>query len=73
MLVASVSINTKGNKTYAKFNDGKFPCVHLGKDKKHCIMALKRVFANRNYIEQHLLTDEDLNTFIKRINDNFKD
>ena len=71
--MASVSINTKGSRVYAKFNDGKFPAVHLGKDKKTCIMMLNSTFRNRDYIEQGRFTNEDLDKFIQRINENFKD
>ncbi len=71
--MASISIGTKGSRQYAKFTDGKFPQVHLGKDKKTCVMMLNSTFRNREYIEQGRFTNEDLDKFTQRINDNFKD
>ena len=71
--MASVSINTKGSRVYAKFNDGKLPAVHLGRDRKTCIMMLNSTFRNREYIEQGKYSAEDLEKFLQRINDNFKD
>lgn len=69
--MASISINSKGSRIYSKFNDGKFLAVHLGKDKKTCIMMLKNVFKDRQYIEQGRFTNDDLAKFIQRIEDIF--